>query len=310
MSRKVVAFTGGSGLLALNLAVLMARDYSVYLFLHNRIIKLQNINTLRVDLNSISEIALHLVELKVDLLINCAALTNVETCEQNPDSALHANSTIANNIAVACSRLGVKLVHISTDHLFDGKQSFYTEDAPVNPLNSYGYSKAVGEEKVLASCPTSLVLRTNFFGWGWPHRKSFSDAILNNLSSSSFSYLFADVFFTPVIIPELLNAIIGLIELDSNGIFNVSSAERISKFDFGFRLAQNFSYSTEYILPSEYCSRSDLTRRPCDMSLSNKKLLSVITGYNDDISNHIKLLQESSNEQHSAGLAFLDSSHR
>lgn len=304
MSRKTVAITGGSGLLALNLAELMAADFTVYLFLHNRIIQLVNTHALIVDLNSISNIECHLSDLKVDLLINCAALTNVEFCESNQAYALHVNATIANNIAVACSRVGVKLVHVSTDHLFDGMESFYTEDSPVNPLNYYGYSKAIGEDKVLSSCPSSLVLRTNFFGWGWPHRKSFSDYILNNLSSSSHSYLFTDVFFTPVIISKFLNAIIGLTGLNCNGIYNVSSAERISKYEFGFRLAQRFSYSTELVLPSEYYSRTDLTKRPNDMSLSNRKLLSVIPDYNDDISDHINLLLGTSVEQHSASLVY------
>jgi len=287
----------------------MARDYSVYLFLHSRLLTLRAVNALRVDLSSINDIQCHLLTLKVDILINCAALTNVETCEKSPDSALYVNATIANNVAVACSRLGVTLVHISTDHLFDGKRSFYTEDDPVSPLNSYGYSKAVGEEKVLRSCPTSLVLRTNFFGWGWPHRMSFSDKILQNLSNLSFSCLFTDVFFTPVVIPELLAAIVGLIELNCSGTFNVSSAERISKYDFGFRLAQSFSHPTEYILPSEYCSRSDLTRRPCDMSLSNKKLLSRISDYNDNINKHLKALRETSSDDRSGELAFLNDSY-
>ena len=302
MSRKVVAIAGGSGLLGLSLASLMHRDYAVHLFLHSRIISLQNINTVRVDLNSLSEIEYYLRALNIDILINCAALTNVEACENDKESALHVNAIIANNIAITCFNLGVKLVHISTDHLFDGKQSFYTEDTPVNPLNCYGYSKAVGEENVLTSCPSALVLRTNFFGWGWPHRKSFSDQILGNLVNASYSYLFVDVFFTPVIIPKLLHAMAGLLELDCHGIYNISSADRVSKYDFGLRLAQTFLHSSKLILSSEYRSRRDLTLRPCDMSLSNKKLLSVIPTFNDNIDSHINLLKDSFSQNRQVGL--------
>ena len=125
MTRKVVAFAGGSGLLATNLSLLMAKDYKVYSFLHKRNILLKNVTTLYVNLDSIPEIEHYLLDLKVDILINCAALTNVETCEKDPNIALHINSTIANNMAIACSQIGVKLVHISTDHLFDGISSYY-----------------------------------------------------------------------------------------------------------------------------------------------------------------------------------------
>ena len=101
--RKVVALTGGSGLLATNLALSMASDFDVYLFLHSRFIQLENVTSVYLDLASISKITSQLDDLKVDLLINCAALTNVETCEKDPETALFVNSTIANNIAISCS---------------------------------------------------------------------------------------------------------------------------------------------------------------------------------------------------------------
>ena len=290
--RKVVALTGGSGLLAVNLAVLMARQYDVYLFLHKRSLKLKGITTEFLDLASPSVIISRLQELKVDILINCAALTNIETCEKDPDSAIYVNATIANNIALACSTSGVKLIHISTDHLYDGKDSFYTEEDSIKPLNLYGYSKALGEDKVLKSCQKSLVLRTNFFGWGLPYRKSFSDFILTNLENQTPLYLFTDVFFTLVLMSQLFFAISSLIQLDENGVFNVSTSDRISKYDFGCCLAKVFSCQTDLIKSSLFLDRGDLIQRPLDMSLSNKKLITAVHQFNDDINTHIHLLNQ------------------
>lgn len=290
--RKVVALTGGSGLLSVNLALLMAKECDVYLFLHNRNINLPIINTLFVDLDSISELSYYLQLLKIDILFNCAALTNVETCEKDPELALHINSIIAGNIALACHECGVKLVHISTDHLFDGTTSFYSETSTVTPLNSYGYSKAYGEERVLSSCPDSLVIRTNFFGWGLPYRMSFSDLVIDNYRNKVTSYLFTDVYYTPVIISQLLLAINKLIEIDCNGIFHISSAQRISKYQFGCFLAEVFLFSIKSIKPVQFSSRNDLTQRPCDMSLSNKKLLSIFPDYTDNVKEHIKFLHD------------------
>ena len=289
---KVIAFTGGSGLLAVNMSLLLAHDYDIILILHNRNIQLPNIKTVFVDLGSVTEISDFLQQFNVDILVNCAALTDVDACEKNPDIAMFVNASIANNAAIACFTNGVKLVHISTDHLFDGKSLLYSEESPVRPLNCYGYSKAVAEEKVLTSCPQSLILRTNFFGGGLPYRKSFSDVIIHNLTNEFISNLFVDVYYTPVIISKLVFAASMLLSMNCSGIFHISSGERISKYDFGYRLAQLLGYSPDLIKESCFSLRSDLTQRPSDMSLSNKKLLATIPSFDDNISNHISLLDE------------------
>src|SRR5205823_2508498 len=120
-------------------------------------------------------------ELAPDVVVHAAGLTNVDRCEQYPVLSRRANAEIARNVAIAVAHSRAKLVHISSDHLFSGERSFYREDDPTQPLNEYGRSKVAAEEWVLQACPSALVIRTNFFGWGHCLRQSFSDWIIINL---------------------------------------------------------------------------------------------------------------------------------
>ena len=123
---------------------------------------------------SVEEIKKKLKSVNADIVINCIGQTNVETCEANPKLAEFANIEIAGNISKACGSCGIKLVHISTDHLFDGQESFVSELTPYSPLNNYGISKSKeGEQEVLKNNSDAIIIRTNFFGSGPSYKASF-----------------------------------------------------------------------------------------------------------------------------------------
>ena len=265
--------TGGSGLLAYNWAFYMRREVDIVLGLHKTRAEIKGTEFVFLDLDSTGELSKKVGELRPDVIVNLTALTSVEYCESNPELANHVNVDLAINIAKVCNEKGVKLVHISTDHLFSGEKSNLTEEADVSPVNIYGRTKAKAEEILFRDFPETLIIRTNFFGWGPPHRSSFSDYIINNLRKNRRLNLFCDVFFTPIISVELVKIIHCLIGLDATGIFNVSSNERVSKFEFGLKIAELFKHDKSLIGSCSIRDRSDLIKRPLDMSLSNKKLL-------------------------------------
>ena len=120
--KKKVLITGGSGLLAINWALAIKDNFSTVLLFHKKRISIQNINTDSVSLNTLDQCLTVLKKHKPDILINTAGLTNVEECEINPTLAKEANVDLAQNLAIACNQQKVKLVHISTDHLFRGNQ--------------------------------------------------------------------------------------------------------------------------------------------------------------------------------------------
>ena len=270
--KKKVLITGGSGLLAINWALAIKDNFSTVLLFHKKRISIQNINTDSVSLNSLDQCLTVLKKHKPDILINTAGLTNVEECEINPSLATEVNVDLAQNLAIACNQQKVKLVHISTDHLFRGNQKFSSEDALAQPLNNYAKTKLLGEKKVLENYKDALIIRSNFFCWGTEYRQSFSDFILNNLRKNKPIDLFADVFFTPISANELFKLAHQLIDSHSVGIFNIVSNERISKYEFGVRLGNCFNLDVNLINKINIKDKKNLVIRPLDMSLSNLKL--------------------------------------
>jgi dTDP-4-dehydrorhamnose reductase len=166
------------------------------------------------------------------------------------------------------------------------------EQTTTQPINVYAQTKLAAEAAVLAACPDAIVARTNFFGWGLPYRKSFSDTILEALFSGHEIGLFSDAYFTPILMRPLIDTTHALIERGSQGVFHVVGNERISKYDFGLRLAKSFNLDAGLIKPTSLAARRDLAPRPLDLSLSNKKIRDVLGPEFPDLSidNQLKWL--------------------
>lgn len=284
--------TGGAGLLAANWAIAMKHRYAVMLGLHARSITIENVDSRFIDLSSVDSIAAVLSETNAAIVIHCAAFTSVDACELEPHIARHTNVDIARNVAIACSSHGAKLVHISTDHVFSGSTSLMDESAAIDPLNAYAKSKAAGEVAVLEECITAIVARTNFFGWGLPYRKSFSDTIIEALRNSREIELFNDAYFTPILMENLIIAAHTLLDTGAQGIFHIVGDERLSKFQFGLSIASVFGLDATLIKPTLLAERTDLAMRPLDLSLDNHKLCSAIGRNIGDVKSQLARLFE------------------
>lgn len=296
--KEVVLITGGSGLLALNWA-LAARDrYSVVLGLHGRTISLSGVDARRISLESLEGLLEAFEEIKPDIVVHTAGLTNIEDCESSPDLARYVNVGLAQNVAKACARRNLPMVHISTDHLFSGDSSMLDERIAVAPQNVYGCTKAEAELQVLAACPTALVVRTNFFCWGPSYRHSFSDTIISALRQRATITLFQDVYFTPILAEVLVHAVHELVERDASGVFNIVGDDRISKFQFGVRLAERFKLDASLIRSGRLADRTDLVRRPLDMSLSNQKVTNMLGARIGGLAEHLTMLYQQESDSY------------
>ena len=269
----------------------MRGQSELYLGLHSRKVSLRGAIANPIDIDSLDSTYRCFDSLQPDLVVHTAGLTNVERCEADPIMAFHQNVTLARNVAQACKRLGIKLVHISTDHLFDGSYSFADEHAVRSPLNIYGQTKAKGELCVLDVNPSALVIRANFFGWGTSYRSSFSDHIIKSLRAGSQIKLFEDVLYTPILAESLALTAVQLVGVDQSGVVNLAVDTRISKFDFGIRLAEEFGLDKSLIHPVKFASRPELVRRPLDMSLSNKYASSLVGTSPRSLETEIKRLR-------------------
>ncbi len=272
MSKTKILITGGSGLLALNWALFCKNDYEVVLALNKRQISIPGVSCVKMDHSSYEGALQQIEKEKPDIIVHTAGLTSVELCENNPELAYAVNTIMAENIARVCALLSVKLIHISTDHLFTGDIANADENLTPSPVNIYGKTKMLAEIAVLNCKPDALVIRTNFYGWGPSYRNSFSDTILNMLRRESEISLFNDVHFTPILIDTLVHSVHQLIEMNQRGIFNVVGDERITKYEFGIYIAEEFKLKKNMIRPINFSDKKDLIKRPLDLSLSNKKV--------------------------------------
>lgn len=268
---------------------LWKEKFNIFLGLNRRWVELEGTNSLQISNNSI-DLKTILKKNQIDILINCSGLTGVEECEEKFTVANQLNGLLPGQLANIASELNIKFIHISTDHLFDGTKKMYTEKDETNPLNNYALTKLLGETKVFQNNNDAIVIRTNFFGNGPNYKSSFSDKIISSLKKNEKISLFDNVYYTPIHINEISEIVDILICSDVSGIFNISSNERITKFEFGLMIAEIHNFNKDLIVPIKIEQKKNLIIRPKDMSLSNKKIKKQ-TGRNiSPLSNQIELI--------------------
>lgn len=269
--KKKIFIAGGTGLLGSSLIDHLDKNkFEIFCGVHIKKNKFKSIKSIKINFKNKTDIK-KLVKLKVDLIINCIGLSSVEKCEKNFNLARKLNVNIPKKISDFAKKNKVKFVHISTDHLFDGKKNLYFENDRTNPLNKYAKSKLKSEQDILKTNRDAMIIRTNFFCNGKFKNKSFSDRIIEDLKKNKKIYLFKDVFFTPVHTLDLLNIILKSFSKKLSGIFNVSTSIPISKYDFGLKIAEMFNLDKSLVIPINF-SEKNITIRPKVMSLSPKKI--------------------------------------
>src|SRR5437763_16572787 len=177
----------------------------------------------QLDLGKLEQIRPTLSNTEFDLLINCAALTNVDYCESQREEALLINAKGPRLLAEICDEKSAKMVHISTDYVFDGEQDTpYIEKDPPAPLSVYAESKLGGEEEVLAVSPKNLVVRLSWvFG---PDKPSFIDEIIQRARENETVAAVADKFSSPTYTIDVASWLRLAINENANGILHLANS--------------------------------------------------------------------------------------
>ena len=287
---KKILLTGATGLLGINF-YLLNKTFKIKPLIHKRSIKLKNSD--KVNLLNIEKLKIIIKNFKPNIILHTAALTNIDKCEENKSFANDLNIKVTKNLAEISKLYNLKLVFISTDHLFRKKKHYFNENEKTSPINYYAKTKKKAEDIIKKKLKNFLIIRTNFFGWGTNYRKSFSDIIIQNLKKKKTIRLFDDVYFNPVNVVFLCNIIKNLILENKKGIFNVSSNLSISKYEFGLMIAKIFDFNIKLIKPIKLTDKK-ITKRSNFMSLSNKKLIKTLKISSNElsISKQIKILKK------------------
>jgi len=170
-------------------------------------------------------------DIRPDVILNLAAYTNVDECEDCLSLADRVNAEAPGIMAKLCSDHNIKFVHISTDYVFDGeKETPYREDDETNPTSVYGLSKLSGEKKVLANCPDATIIRTQ---WLYGHGGiNFITKITKIAREQGVAEVVNDQRGCPTYAKDIADPILLLIEKNRSGIYHVANAGSCTWFDF------------------------------------------------------------------------------
>jgi dTDP-4-dehydrorhamnose reductase len=191
------------------------------------------LNRAALDLGSNDHIRQQLEPLPFDLLINCAALTNVDYCETHEEEAYQINAHAVREIAEICAAKKARCIHISTDYVFDGeKRSPYTEEDPANPISVYGRSKRAGEQELLKISELHLAVRVSWvFG---PDRPSFLEMILKRAMEGTDVAAIGDKFSTPAYTHDLAEYLRPFLqEKPAGGLLHLCNAGECTWQEYG-----------------------------------------------------------------------------
>lgn len=183
-----------------------------------------------MDITSQESVRKALVSLKPSVVINCIAFTDVDGSESNQERAFLVNGEGVANLAAVTADIGAKLVHISSDYVFDGsKGSPYLEEDPVNPLSVYGKSKLAGEEKARLN-PDHLIIRTQWL-YG-KHGRNFVETMLRLAGEKKELAIVGDQIGSPTRTVDLCLAIKALVDRGCRGTYHAANDGYCSWFDF------------------------------------------------------------------------------
>ena len=211
-----------------------------------------------------------------DWVINCAALANVDQCEASPDRARQLNSELPGKLAQYVARGGARLIHVSTDALFDGQRGDYTEEDQPNPLSVYARTKLEGERAAAQGNPETIIARVNMFGWSLSGKRSLAEFFFYNLQSGHPIKGFTDVYFCPLLVNDLAQLFFQMLEASLSGLYHVVSRDCVSKYDFGVAIARQFGFDSALIAPSSVADAGLQAPRSPKLTLRSDKLSAAL----------------------------------
>jgi dTDP-4-dehydrorhamnose reductase len=225
-----------------------------------------------IDITSGSECKKAIHDVTPDILINAAAYTDVDGCEDHKAECMAVNAEAVKNIAEACRKNNIRLVHFSTDYVFDGTGAEpYKEEHVCNPINVYGFSKLAGESYLQSLSDNYLLIRTAWL-YG-KNGKNFVRTILTKAETASKLEVVDDQIGSPTYTKDLAAAAGLLIDRNIKGVFHLTNRGFCSWFQFAVRILQEAAVTGVKVVPIKSDKMIRPAKRPLYSVLSNRKFI-------------------------------------
>ncbi|WP_135081372.1 SDR family oxidoreductase [Terasakiella sp. SH-1] len=231
----------------------------------------ENSNFFKCNLSDASQIEDLLPEINPDVILHTVAATNVDCCEEDPQSAYISNVQITRNLTswILKESSKTRFIYISTDQVYSGIGP-HSENI-VAPINIYAMTKLWGED-LARQLPNHLIIRTNFFGLGREKRLTFVDWLIHSFLEKTKITLFDDIYFSPLYVEDLAKLIKATILSDRIGTYNLgSSCGGMSKADFALCIADYLMLDTSMVKIGKSIEKLGLAPRPKDMRMNSNR---------------------------------------
>ena len=292
MSIKVI-ITGSNGLLGQNLIELLLKNkgtYSVFGFSRgkNRSGR-EDFDYFDVDITNHEQLKSTILKIKPDFIINTAAMTNVDTCENDREGCYDLNVNAVEYLTAVCAEIRAHLIHISTDFIFDGVQGNYTENDTPNPLSYYGETKLLSE-KILQNSKINYTILRTILVYGLVNDMSRSNIVLwvkESLENQKEITIVDDQYRTPTYVEDLAMACKLSIDKKAIGVFNISSNQLLSVYEIAQQVADAFQLDKSLIKPISTSTLNQTAPRPAktgfDLTKTNTKLNFFPKSFKEDL---------------------------
>ena len=299
---KKVAITGSNGLLGQTLVNLLLHEKEKYQVFglsrgKNRSGR-SDFDYFDVDITNPQQTSEVLKKIAPDFVVNTAAMTNVDACEDDKESCDKLNVEAVQFLANVCNEINAHLIHISTDFIFDGTQGYYKETDDPNPLSHYGMSKLKSEEVLINSVSDYTILRT-ILVYGKVNNHGRNNIVLwvkEMLENGKEITIVNDQFRMPTYVEDLAKACKLSIDKQAKGIFNISSKELLSVYEITQQIAEVFELNKSLIKPISTSALNQRAARPSktgfDLSKTNRDLNFYPKTFKEDLQRFKEFLMQ------------------
>lgn len=233
-----ILVTGVDGFLGKKIFSTLSKKYEMFGISRNR----ESENIFLLDILDNERLERVVAQIKPSVIVHTAALVDVERCEKDRELAYAMNVTCTEHIAELCKKYKIKLIYFSTDYVFSGKQETYMTESKKDPINYYGETKSIGEEKIKSSLSDFAIMRpTILYGFNeMTDKKNFVLNLVSKLKKGERVVLDNKRIKYPLLIDDVARAIEKTISGNLVGIFHLSGANGVTKYEWGLKVAEVF----------------------------------------------------------------------
>lgn len=227
---------------------------------------------LRLDMTNKEEVKNAVRKYQPKVIVNCAAFTDVDKCETERELSWRLNVDAVKNLIIASRISDAKIIHYSTDYVFDGRHGPYDEKATPNPISFYGRSKLASENALMTSGADYAIIRTMvLYGLGVNVKPNFALWIINKLKNKEAINIVDDMIGNSTISDDLAYGSLKLIEKNCRGIYNIAGRDIESRYDFTMKLCDVFKFDKKLVAKIKTKDLNQPAPRPLNSGLITLK---------------------------------------